>query len=205
VSLYERIGYTHIPRFGPHKGDPHSICLVKDLPTRVLVISGTIGAGKTTVAWAVSDALSDRGVRHAIIDGDAIAQGDPPPDGDPYNQGLLFAGLRAIAPFYRERGWGCIVIPRVVEDDGDRSRYAEAFTGPAGPAQVGIVRLVASEETRRARLHQREPVGRWLDWALNRTVELEAILDEAGVEDVVIENDGTDRGIATEVLGAVGW
>jgi hypothetical protein len=93
----------------------------------------------------------------------------------------------------------------VVEDDGDRRRYAEAFTGPAGPAQVGIVRLVASEETRKARLHTREPAGRWLDWALNRTVELEAILDEAGVEDAAVENDGDDRGIATEVLEAVGW
>ncbi|MCJ7827235.1 MAG: GNAT family N-acetyltransferase [Demequinaceae bacterium] len=206
VRLYERIAYSHISKYGPHKTDAHSICFEKSLPTRVLVISGTIGAGKTTVAWTVSDLLSGRGVRHAMIDGDRFAQAEPAPASDPYNQKLMFASLRAVAPLYRDRGYGCIVLPRVVEEEADRRRYEEAFGGPGGAAQVGIVRLTASEGTRRERLRRREPEGRWLDWALDRTVELEAVLADVGAEDGVVENDGPDRlEVAAEVLEAVGW
>lgn len=205
IGLYRAIGYSVIPNFGKWAGVKESICMEKDLPTRVLVISGTIGAGKSAIAWAVSDELTDRGVRNAVLEGDALAEGDPAPKGDPYNQGMMFAGLQALAPLYRKRGWGCVVIPRVVEDEGDRRRYSEAFAGPAGPAQVSIVRLVASEKTRRARLLEREPEGRWLEWALNRTVELEGILDGADVEDAVVENNGPERMVAGEVLEAIGW
>ncbi|MBN2176578.1 MAG: GNAT family N-acetyltransferase [Demequinaceae bacterium] len=206
VRLYERIGYIHTAKFGPHRTDAHSICFEKLLPTRVLVISGTIGAGKTTVGWAVSDVLAERGVRHAIIDGDRFAQAEPAPGEDPYNQELMFACLREIAPLYRDRGYGCIVLPRVVEDDADRRRYEDAFGGPAGVAQVSVVRVTASEGTRRERLRRREPEGKWLDWALDRTVELEAILADARIEDAIVENDGRERlEVATEVLEAVGW
>lgn len=205
IGLYKAIGYSVVPNFGPWVDSAESICMVKELPTRVLVISGSLGAGKTTVAWAASDLLSERKVRHAVIEGDALAQGEPPPLEDTFNQELMFRSLAAIAPLYRERGWGCIVVPRVVEDDGDRKRYAQAFAGPAGLAEVGIVRLVAPEEVRKDRLRHREAPGRWLDWALGRTVELEEALEEAGVEDAAIESGGDAKAIATEVLEAVGW
>jgi len=205
VGLYRAIGYTTVPRFGPWADSEESICMVKDLPTRVLVISGTLGSGKTTIAWAVSDLLAERKARRTLIEGDALAQGDPPPPDDFFNQELMFAGLDAIAPFYRERGWGNIIIPRVVEDDGDRKRYEGAFSGPAGPAEVSIVRLVAPEDVCLERLRGRQSPGEWLDWALDRSAELAAILDEAGVEDATVENEGDTRDTAAEVLEAIGW
>ena len=50
IALYERIGYSRIPGYGEYMDDPRSVCFAKDLPTRVLVVNGTIGAGKTSVA-----------------------------------------------------------------------------------------------------------------------------------------------------------
>ena len=50
IALYEDIGYTRIPGYGEYMDDPRSVCFAKDLPTRVLVVNGTIGAGKTSVA-----------------------------------------------------------------------------------------------------------------------------------------------------------
>jgi len=205
VGLYRAIGYSVVPNFGPWADSQESICMIKDLPTRVLVISGSLGAGKSTAAGAISALLETRGVRHAVIEGDALAQGEPSPPGDFFNQELMFRSLAAIAPFYRERGWGNIIIPRVVEDDGDRKRYADAFAGPAGPAEVSIVRLVAPEETRKERLRRREPEGPWLDWAFTRTVDLEEVLEAAGVEDAIVDNDGNIRDAALDVLEAVGW
>ena len=206
VALYRAIGYSTIPNFGKWAHSRHSICMAKDLPTRVLVISGTIGAGKTTVAGAVADMLGVRGVRSAWIDADSLAQASPPPVGDHFNQGLMFAALEAIAPVYRERGFGAIVIPRVVEDDDDRRRYATVFAGPGGAAQVSLIRVTASEATRRARIEAREPEGKWRDWSLARTVELDEALEDGGYEDAVVENDGRElEATVIAVLDAAGW
>lgn len=206
IALYESIGYRRIAKFGVYAGEEASICMAKDLPTRVLIINGTIGAGKTAVAGAVATLLEDRGVRFGYIDADYLCQAEPSPADDRYNQGLLFANLTAVAPQYRVRGYGCMVIARVVEDDADRGRHARAFTSVAGPAEVTIVRVTASEETRRARLLEREPEGRWQEWALARTVDLEDSLDAADVDDAVVDNDGrTPSQTAEELLDTIGW
>jgi GNAT superfamily N-acetyltransferase len=63
VALYKAIGYAGIPPYGSYSHDPRSLCFAKELPTRVLVVNGTIGAGKTAVASAIGDLLGDRGAR----------------------------------------------------------------------------------------------------------------------------------------------
>lgn len=206
LALYEGIGYRVSPKFGVYKDEANSICMAKDLPTRVLVINGTVGAGKTTTAAAVGDLLRERGSRHGYIDGDALTQAVPADSGDPYNQRLLFANLAAIAPNYRQAGYGLIIIPMVVEDAADRDVYARAFAGPGGPADISIVRVTASEEARLARLSEREPEGYWRDWCHARTVELEEVLESAGVDDAVVTNEDRDRlDTAAEVLDVAGW
>ncbi len=206
VALYRAIGYRVIRNFGPWIGERHSICMAKVLPTRVLVISGTIGAGKSAVAAGVSDLLAARGARHGWIDGDCLAQAEPPLPGDRYNQELLFDALEGAAPAYRRRGFGLIVIARVVEDPDDRGRYSSAFRSDAGPAEVTIVRLTAPEDVRVARIEAREAEAAWRAWGLARTVALEAILAEAGADDAVVENDGRDAAAtAIAVLDVAGW
>jgi len=68
------------------------------------------------------------------------------------------------------------------------------------------VRVTASEATRLARVAARETDEHWRDRHLARTVELEAILAAAGLDDAVVDNDGRPlRDVATEVLAAAGW
>jgi len=206
IALYEAIGYREIEPYGQYSEDVRSACFAKELPTRVLVLNGSIGAGKTTSAAAVFDALEARSSRVAFIDGDFLSLAKPNPSDDPYNQRLLFANLAALAPVYRSRGIGLMVIARVVEDPDDRARYAEAFKSEAGPADVSIVRVDAPRDVREARLAAREPEGRWRDWALARTGELDESLDALDLDDAVVSSDGRTReDVAEDVLAGAGW
>jgi len=206
IAVYRGIGYVDTGRFGAYSADADLVCLAKYLPTRVLVINGTMGAGKTTTAAAVHDALAEEGARSAFIDADSLCQAAPLPDDDAFGQRLLFANLTAIAPVYRARGYGCIVLARVVEDARDRDKYADAFSGPGGRAHVSIVRVTALLETRVARITDREPDGYWRDFGLARTVELDDVLEDLDLDDGVVSSDGANRiDLARATLDAAGW
>jgi hypothetical protein len=51
------------------------------------------------------------------------------------------------------------------------------------------------------------PVGPSLDWHITRTGELEAVLQRAGCEDFVVDNDVDRlvRDVAVEVVLRAGW
>lgn len=208
IALYQALGWSAMPPYGEYKDEPDSRCFARPLPTRVLVINGTMGAGKTTIAAAVHDVLTERGAHSAFLDADYLCEAEPRPASDPFLQGLLFDNLAAVAPNYRRRGFGLIVIPRVVEDASDRDRYAHTFaSGDAGAAEVSIVRVDAPEDVRLARLDAREPEGQWQEFARARSVELDAILRGLDLDDAVVDNAG-DRDrltVAVEVLTDAGW
>ncbi|WP_084104594.1 GNAT family N-acetyltransferase [Demequina sp. NBRC 110056] len=208
MALYESSGWLPLAPYGEYHQEPDSRCYQRHLPTRVLVVNGTMGAGKTTIAAAVHDLLAERGAHSGYVDADFLCQAEPHADSDPFNQRLLFANLAAIAPNYRAAGFGFMVVPRVVEDARDRDRYAHAFADPdAGAAEVAIVRVDAPEAVRLDRLTAREPEGYWRDHSHARTVELDAILRELDGDDAVVDNAG-DRDrltVAAEVLEAAGW
>ncbi|MFW2512496.1 GNAT family N-acetyltransferase [Demequina sp. SO4-13] len=208
MALYESAGWTPMAPYGEYRDEPDSRCYAKHLATRVVVINGTVGAGKTTVAAAMHDLLGARAARSGFIDADALCQAVPAPGSDPYQQALLFDSLAAVAGVFRARGYGLMVIPRVVEDANDRARYERAFaSADPGAAEVTIVRVVAPQETRLERVAAREPEGYWRDWATARTVELDAVLEDLELDDAVVDNAG-DRDrleVAAEVLDRIGW
>lgn len=206
VSLYRRIDYKPVAHFGQWAGGEDLICLGKHVPTRVLVINGAMGAGKTATGYAALSLLGAAGVRTALLDADALCEAEPRDDADRFHQGLLFESLAALAPVYRKRGLGCLLIPRVVEDPDDRERYARAFAGPAGPARVAVVRVEAPESVRVSRLAAREPEGAWLDFALSRTAEIDEALEALDLDDATVSTDGVTREeAARDVLDAAGW
>jgi hypothetical protein len=169
---------------------------------KAVVVSGTLGAGKTFTAAAIRDVLSARGERVAVIDLDWLCQCDPAPADDPYNDGLAFRNLEAVAPNYAAAGVAYLVLARVVADDGDRARYESALAG----AEVSIVLLRASADTRRARITSREPAGPWRESHLRRTDLLAAELAGAGAEDFVVDTETrTGPEIAAEILETLGW
>ncbi len=206
IRLYRSAGYRRVPNYGPYLGVSSSVCYGRSLDpaarTHVLVVNGTMGAGKTTIASAIADLLREDGTAHAWVDVDALCQAWPRPPEDPYAQDLAFAGLAGLAPALTAQGYRHVVLARVVEDAADRERYEQAFDG----ADVTIVRLDAREPTRVARLVEREPAGYWQDLALARTVELESNLRRLDLDDAVIDNDErAARRVAQDVLRVAGW
>lgn len=165
----------------------------------LLIISGTVGAGKTSVGGEVSEILAARQVPHAFLDLDALACSWP--EQGRFNEDLAFRNLASVWANFRAAGAERLVVAYVVESRDDLKKYEEAVPG----AKVTVCRLVASLETREARLRARE-VGSGLSWHLNRTVELENLLRDAAVEDFCVENDGRPlEAVALEVLRKAGW
>lgn len=206
IALYEGLGYARIKPYGAYKDAPDSVCFAQPLATRVLVLNGTIGAGKTSTAAGCHDVLTERGARSAYIDGDYLCQAEPANPADPFNQELLFANLAAVGPVYRRAGYGLIIVARVVEDPDDRARYSRAFGSAGLAAEVAIARVTAPEDLRMDRIRAREPEGYWQNRLTARTVELEDALDSYGLDDVVIENTGRPaKDTAEELLAQIGW
>jgi hypothetical protein len=169
---------------------------------RLLVVSGTLGAGKTHSAEAIADVLAERGEAVGLIDLDWLCQMHPAPADDPYNDRLALDNLAAVWPNYERLGVEYLIVARVVENAEDRGRYEAAVPG----AEVRIVRVEASAKTRAARLTAREPEGASRDWHLRRTDVLAARLRELDGDDLVVQNEevsGLD--VALEVVSRLGW
>ncbi|HVM07520.1 MAG TPA: hypothetical protein VM345_03570 [Acidimicrobiales bacterium] len=170
------------------------------VPVPVLLITGTVGAGKTTVAYEINDALAEMEVPNATIDLDALTAMWPP--SSRWNADLMFENLAALWPIYRAHGATRLVLAHVLEDGSEVDRYRAAIPG----AEITTVRITGPEPVRLERLTRRMPEGPSLDWHLARTVELEEILQQAAHEDFVVENDDRPvRDVALDVLRRAGW
>ena len=123
-----------------------------------LLINGTVGVGKTSVAEAVGALLAENGVPHAVIDLDRLSQSWPTPSGDRFNAG-------------------------VVEDHEDRQRFGDAVGVDLSVCRLHVELPVVHR--RLARRHENEPEA--LRWHLARSGELAGILDRAAVEDFGVD------------------
>lgn len=162
-----------------------------------LLITGTVGAGKTSVADAVGELLTDTGVPHAVIDMDALRRAWPPPPGDRFNTAVLLRNLRSVASNYLDAGATWIVLAGVVEDADGRDRCAEVVGVPLAVCRLRVELSVVRQ--RLGRRHAGEPEA--MRWHLERSGELDAILDRARVEDFIV--DATHRTVSEAALAVV--
>jgi adenylylsulfate kinase-like enzyme len=167
----------------------------------VLIISGPVGVGKTSVALEIADLLGPAGVRHAVVDLDALTWCFPRPADDRHHQRLGLRNLAAIWQSYRAAGAERLVIARVVSSHEELDAYRAAVPGAA----ITVVRLRASPETLRQRVERRE-IGLALEKSLRRTLELAAELERARAEDHVVDTDERSvTEVARAVLAVAGW
>ncbi|WP_426520923.1 AAA family ATPase [Diaminobutyricibacter sp. McL0618] len=166
-------------------------------------LNGTVGAGKTTTADALSKQVSQSGVHNAIIDLDDIRRSWPAPAGDPFNHELELRNLAVLVANYREAGAERIILAGVVEVRSELARYRAAVQSE----RMFVARLVVDPDVVKARLLQRhagDPEA--IDWHLDRAVQLEHILDEAECDDEVF--DTTNRSaaeVAASIRARLGW
>ena len=151
----------------------------------VVVLSGPVGVGKSAVANEVSDLLSSAGVPHALIDFDALTQCYPHSPGDRFGNGIGYANLASVWRNARSCGARCLVVARVVETREELDGLRDVVPG----ADIVVVRLAASLPVLAERVRTRER-GHGLEWHLKRAAELARALEQAAIEDYLVQTDG---------------
>jgi hypothetical protein len=165
---------------------------------KAILISGTMGSGKTTVLSEASDILLSKRIVHAAIDLDSLGIAHLP---DGVVDDLLFRNLASVWANYRAAGVTRLLVAEALESTLDLERIRNAI----GAAEIVVCRLSTRQEIARQRVRTREP-GMLQERFVRRVAELDGILDVAGLEDFSIQNDHTSvSDVARELLMRAGW
>jgi len=165
---------------------------------RVIVITGSMGAGKTTVLGEASDLLAKDGIAHAAIDLDALAISHLPGSASPGD--LTHANLRSVWTNYAAAGATRLLVAAAMENSVELDRVKSAIPN----AEIVVCRLRAPLETMMARVRLREP-GMHQERFVARVAELERLLDAAALENFALTNTGSVTDVARRMLVKSGW
>jgi AAA domain len=160
---------------------------------RAILLTGGVGAGKTTVLQALGERLEERGEPYALVDLDWLCWARPR-TGTPHE--LLCVNLARVAAAYADHGVESLVLARHLVSAAELDAVRGALPG----VPVTAVRLVADAATREARLRARD-----------RGAELEEHLlllrdgEPPRFEDAEVEGDAAPPEVAAAVLAAAGW
>ena len=145
----------------------------------LLIITGTMGAGKTTVLGEASDILALRQIAHAAIDLDA-------------------RGLAHLPSAASNDG---VMVARAMED----SIELELCRGAVSATNTIVCRLTASIEAMQQRVKMRES-GVLQRQYVARVAKLNVILDRARLEDFTVTSESRSlTDVAHEMLVKAGW
>ncbi len=162
----------------------------------VLILTGSVGVGKSSVADAVSELLGERSIARAVIEMDYLRYAYPRPRDDPFHTALGVKNLGVVWKNYKAANISRLVIPHVVVSRKEVEDIETAIPG----SEVLVIRLRARVETLHERLKEREK-GNSLTWNLNRAIELSEQLEESKIEDFVMDTDEKPvASIAQEIL-----
>jgi hypothetical protein len=168
------------------------------MTVKVLVLSGSMGAGKTTVLGEASDLLAARAIPHAAVDLDAMTAVLLPEDAA---RQLTTRNLAAVFENFVSAGIERVLLAVAVESRRDLEALSAAMSHP----ELVVCRLLARPETMERRVRMREP-GMQQEAFVARSRALDAILNAAKVEDFTTPNDDGDvSAVALDVLRRAGW
>src|SRR5208282_3306958 len=164
-----------------------------------LIITGTMGAGKTSVLGEASDILARRHIAHAAIDLDALGLAHIPSAAG--NDGVMYRNLQTVCENYASAGVKRVLLARAMEDRAE----LELCRAAVSATNMQVCRLTASIEAMEKRVRMRES-GVSQGEYVARVAKLNDILDRARFEDFSIANE--DRSlteVAHEMLVKAGW
>lgn len=167
----------------------------------LLIISGPVGVGKTTVAAEVSFQLERVAVAHTLIDLDALAATYPRSPDDPFGSNLARDNLRGMWPNCAAAGSRNVIIARVIEVSAEVDAIAQCIPG----AVPTVCRLTAGDATLLHRVRQRE-VGSECAWHEARALQLAQFLRQTGPTDFTVDTERRPvQEIAAEIVAALSW
>lgn len=165
----------------------------------LLIITGTMGSGKSTVLGEASDILAQRNIAHAAIDLDALGLAHLPSAAR--NDGVMYRNLQSVCENYAAHGVTRLLLARALEGRGELDQCRSAVSA----THTVVCRLVASIETMDQRVKLRE-LGISRRGYIARVAELNAILDRAQLENFTITNENLSvTEVAHELLLKTGW
>lgn len=165
----------------------------------MLIITGTMGAGKTTVLAEASDILALRHIAHAAIDLDGLGLAHLPSATG--NDGVMYRNLQSICENYASLGVRRLLLARALEDRAE----LELCRGVVSATNTLVCRLTASIGAMEQRVKMRES-GISRQEYVARVAILNVILDRAGLEDFTVANENrSSTEVAREVLVKAGW
>jgi predicted ABC-type ATPase len=165
----------------------------------LLIITGTMGAGKTSVLGEASDILALRGIVHAAIDLDALGLAHLPSAAD--GDGVMYRNLQSVCENYSSLGVKRLLLARAIEDCAELERCR----GIVAASNTAVCRLTASIETMKQRVKQRES-GVSRGNYVARVAKLNTILERAQLENFAITNENRQLNeVAHELLLKAGW
>jgi predicted kinase len=168
-------------------------------PINLLLITGSMGSGKTTILSEASDILTARNIPHASIDVDALGTAHLQPTVQ--NNQLMYQNLHSVWQNYAHAGLTRLLLARAIEDRTELQQCRNAVPN----AEIVICRLTASRKTMQDRVQTRE-IGTLQNTFIARVAELNSILDRAHLEDFSLSNENRSvTEVAHEMLVRAAW
>jgi hypothetical protein len=165
----------------------------------LLIITGSMGAGKTSVLAEASDILALRHIVHAAIDLDALGLAHLPSAA--VNDGAMYRNLESVCKNYAALGVTRILLARAMEDRAELELCRTVVTA----ATTTVCRLTAGIHTMQQRVKMRESGVMQREY-VDRVAILDAILDRAQLEDFAVINENRSLSkVAQEMLRKAGW
>lgn len=169
--------------------------------TRVLLIGGRSGVGKTTAAAALHDLLATRDIPHALIEGDNLDLAHPAPHVAFPDARLAQRNLTTVWRRYRELGF-----TRLIYTNTSAVVTAPELIGAiGGEVEATIVLLRSSDDTAERRLRTRA-LGTPSPHDVQHSADTATRLDAAAADVHRVDTDGmTPREVAEVLLDRSGW
>lgn len=165
----------------------------------LLIITGTMGAGKTRVLAEASDILALRQIAHAAIDVDALGLAVLP--FEPCSDAAMYSNLRSVRKNYAALGVRRFILARAMEDRAQVKLFGDIFP----TTETVVCRLAASIAAMEQRVKLRETgisQGKYVD----RVAKLNVVLDRVRLENFAVANENRSvTDVALEMLTKAGW